>query len=83
MSPLNLVIEDPRTGKSHDVRRTANARERVWERVPTRQRLTATELADESYRPRAKIHRDFSQELGRAERWLSSRESRTLTKRSL
>jgi hypothetical protein len=82
MSPLNRVVEHQRISRNQDTRRAANARERVWERVPSRQRLTASELADAVYRPHCKIHRDFSQELARAERWLSSRGSRTLRQRT-
>jgi len=73
MSTANIVIEDQRTTRTRDVRRGANAHERVWACVSSHTRLTATELADAMVRPRCKIYRDFSEELARAARWRSNR----------
>jgi hypothetical protein len=59
--------------RNRDVRRASSASEPVWECVRMRRLLTASELADTIYRPRAKIHRDFSREIARARRWHSAR----------
>lgn len=75
MSTSNIVIENrlARINSNRDVRRASSASERVWECVRMGRLLTASELADSIYRPRAKIHRDFSQEIARTRRWLSAR----------
>ena len=75
MSTTNIVIENrlARTSRNRDARRTSNATARVWECVAIRRRLTASEFAATIYHPRAKLHRDFSQEIARARRWHSDR----------
>jgi hypothetical protein len=76
MSTVNIerpAIQRKRPDQSQEQGQGTTARERTFERVEPRVRLTAIELADAIYRPRAKIHRDFSAELARAERWLTSR----------
>jgi hypothetical protein len=73
MSTTNIAIETQRKSRPRDARRTPNATARVWECVPTRRRLTASEFAVTIYGPRAKIHRDFSHEIARARRWHSAR----------
>jgi hypothetical protein len=75
MSPITIerpAIERRRPSQDQERRQGTLARERAWERLESRVRLTAIELADAIYRPRAKIHRDLSAELARAGRWLSA-----------
>jgi hypothetical protein len=83
MSTKNLartVIEGGRSHAYQVTRRHSNASERARERVTSHRLLTAIDLDDADYRPRAKVYRWFSDKLGPAGRFLTSQVGRPWSK---